>query len=392
MPSDNIMRFRAAPARGVTGEVDRKNGVIYGISVTTMGEALGHGVHLDEEFIDSTVKNGNAKPNGLKSRFGHPNMSSSAVGTLLGRVKNFRKDMSTGKARAVGDLHLTESAKSAPQGDLWTHVLDLAENDPDMFGTSIVFKAGNEYKRDEKGEKVYRYNRDGSYNEAYDNTESVTFIEQKELRADDVVDEPAANEGGLFSAFSEDQPAAVVTRFLDENPEVFELLKRDDIEEIFSAFRQRYEAHRPEPVTKPKEPIMAEKETNDQGRKDAVAELSSLKEAFPTDLAFAVKAFEEGKTVEQAKAARHDIIQKELAEANDKIAELSAKPVEAPAKAEGAKPVEHLEACLGEKKELSGKEKAEAKLKEFKAGGMSHNQAVVELAAKHPKLMDELNK
>jgi hypothetical protein len=387
MPNE-IMRFRAAPARGVTGKVDRENGVIYGLAVVTMGEALGHGVHLDDEFIDATVKNGNAKQNGLKSRFGHPNMSSSAVGTLLGRVKNFRRDDSSGTPIVRGDLHLTESAKTAPQGDLYTHVLDLAENDPDMFGTSIVFKAGDTYKRDEDGEKVYKYNRDGRYNEDYDRIDSVTFVEQKELRADDVVDEPAANAGGLFSAFSEEQPAAIVTRFLDENPEVFELLKRDDIEEIFSAFRSRYESYRT-PVTKQKEPeTMAEKENTDQGRSDAVAELKSLKEAFPTDLAFAVEAFEAGFSVEQAKAKRHDKIEQELSEANAKIEELSATPEVAPVQAEGADPVEHLEAGLGGEVELSEKEEAQSKYDAFIAEGGT----TTEFAAKFPKLIDELNK
>lgn len=390
----DIMRFRAAPARGIDGKVDRDKGIIHGIAVVTMGEAKGHGVSLDEEFIDATVKNGNTLPNGLKSRFGHPNMSSSAVGTLLGRVKNFRKEVENGVPIARGDLHLTESAKTAPQGDLYTHVLDLAEHDPDQFGTSIVFERGDTYKRNEEGEKVGQFNQDGTHNSDYSEIEGPEFVEQKSLRADDVVDEPAANPNGLFSAFSAGQPAAVVTQFLDENPDVFELLKSEDIESIFSAFRARYESYKADkngqaPTNPKKEPIMAEDNNKDQGRDVTVAELTSLKKAFPTDLAFAVEAFEAGKSVEQAKAERHDVLQEQLSEAKAEIVELS-KP-EAP-EAEGTKPVEHLEAGLGENVELSKKEQAEAKIAEFQANGMTENQAVVELAAKHPDLIDELNK
>ena len=387
----DVMRFRAAPARGIDGKVDRDKGIIHGIAVVTMGEAKGHGVSLDEEFIDATVKNGNNIPKGLKSRFGHPNMSSSAVGTLLGRVKNFRKEVENGVPIARGDLHLTESAKTAPQGDLYTHVLDLAEHDPDQFGTSIVFERGDTYKRNKEGEKVGRFNQDGTRNSDYSEIEGPEFVEQKALRADDVVDEPAANPNGLFSAFSADQPAAVVTQFLDENPDVFELLKSEDIESIFSAFRARYESYKADkgqvPTNTKEEPIMAEDKNKDQGRDVAVAELTSLKKAFPSDLAFAVEAFEAGKSVEQAKAERHDILQEQLIEAKAQIAELSKAP-EAPEKVEGTLPVDHLEAGLGDGPvELSAQDKFDAFKEE---SGLDHNAAVTAFAKNHPQLIDEL--
>lgn len=401
MPQSKTMRFRAAPARGVSGQVDREKGIIHGIAVVTMGEARGHGVFLDEEFIDETVKNGNNLPKGLKSRFGHPNMSSSAVGTLLGRVKNFRKDMESGVPIARGDLHLTESAKSAPGGDLYTHVLDLAENDPDQFGTSIVFERGNVYKRDNSGNKIFRYDQDGTRNNEYENTVSNEYVEQKTLRADDVVDEPAANPDGLFSMFSSGQPAAIVTQFLDENPDIWEMFKDENVEDVISAFRDRYAAYKelhtePNKTTKEPETMADENKNADQGRVETVAELASLETAFPNDLNFAVASFKAGKTVEQAKAEYCDTLTEQLSAAKEEIAELKTQLSEKPdttVEAEGADPVEHLEAGLQDSDKKNTDDTAESKFSAFKKeSGLEGNAAVVAFREKHPELIDELNK
>jgi len=402
------MALRAAPAKGVVGEVDRENGIIHGLAIVTMGEARGHGVHLDEEFVDETVKNVNKQKSGIKSRFGHPNMSSSAVGTYLGQVKNAWKDTSGKFPVARGDLHLSESSKKAPQGDLWEYVMSMAEEDPEAFGTSIVFDRGNVYKRDDKGGKVYRYNRDGSYNREYQKVESKEYVEQKRLRGDDVVDEPAANPAGLFSA---DQPAAVVTQFLDENPEIWTMLQEDDVEEIFSAFKERYEFHRNQasehetPATNTQEPKqMEEQEKKTATHEQTVAQLSSLKGAFPKDLEFAVDSFEKGLTVEQAKAAYCDKLQTENDQLSAKVAELEAEIAESDKdeeeaetkpegfEAEGTNPVGHVEAKLNKGKAKTKKEEAEAKLEEYKEGGLSFNESVVKLSKSHPELIDELNK
>jgi len=112
----------------------------------------------------------------------------------------------------IADLHLSETAKNAPAGDLHTYVLDMAENEPDMFGTSIVFSPGEKYyRKNAEGEKVYE-GEDG-----FDEIGGKQFAEIRKLHACDAVDEPAANDG-LFSAFSGDSLAAQVTEFLDLNP------------------------------------------------------------------------------------------------------------------------------------------------------------------------------
>lgn len=180
--------------------VDREAGIIYGYSVISMGPALGHDMEVDSTTLDQVVQFGNASKSGIKSRFDHPNASNTSMGTFLGRTKNFRKS----GARVIGDLHLSESAKEAPQGDLYSYVLGLAERDPEAFGASIVFEGKAEQqlddegssKKDSKGHPLPRLAR----------------VER--LLASDVVDDPAANPGGMFE-HGEHSLATKITAFLN---------------------------------------------------------------------------------------------------------------------------------------------------------------------------------
>jgi len=121
----------------------------------------------------------------------------------------------------------------------------MAKNEPDMFGTSIVFTPGNTYRRDEKGEKILV---SGEF-DAIDG--DPVFVECAELHACDTVDEPAANEG-LFSRFSNETIAGQMTEFLDLNPTVWgAIMENPSILEVLSKygnkldeFINRYRAYR----------------------------------------------------------------------------------------------------------------------------------------------------
>jgi hypothetical protein len=202
--------LQAAPV----GDIDNDKGIIKGVSVCTVGEAKGHGVNLDREFIQRVTEFGNAKRSGLKARFGHPNMCSTALGTFIGRFKNFR----TEGAQTLADLYLSNEAKNTPHGDLYGYVLGMATNEPDMFGTSIVFTPGQLYQRDDEGQKVL------VADEFAADTDIPLYVECKELHACDTVDEPAANEG-LFSRFSNETVAGQITEFLDLHPQVWDALQ-----------------------------------------------------------------------------------------------------------------------------------------------------------------------
>jgi hypothetical protein len=201
----------SAPA----GNIDKENGIIQGITIARIGPAKGHGGFIDRTFLLQIVDNAASKPAGIKARFGHPNMCSSALGTYLGRFKNY--SYSGDKVNA--DLYLDNTARITPDGDLFTYVLQMAEQNPDMFGASIVFEIAESVFLQEQidGKEVEK-----------------EYFRLRELRATDIVDEPAATEG-LFSANSF---PAIATQFLDENPQILELIfsKPDSITEFLNNY------------------------------------------------------------------------------------------------------------------------------------------------------------
>jgi hypothetical protein len=95
----------------------------------------------------------------------------------------------------------------------------MAEKNPDMFGASIVFEIADSVfiKEDMDGKEVEK-----------------EYFRLKDLRATDIVDEPAATEG----LFSVDSFPAIATQFLDENPEILDLIfsKPDSVSEFLTNY------------------------------------------------------------------------------------------------------------------------------------------------------------
>ncbi|MFA7184594.1 MAG: hypothetical protein WC082_06875, partial [Victivallales bacterium] len=221
--------FSTGYLKAKPGNVDLEKGIITDVKVCTEGEALGHGVHLDSEFISNVTKFGNERKQGLKARFGHPSMCSTSLGTFLGRYKNFRTEKTVRENGdeadvSVADLYLSNEARSTPNGDLYSYVCGMAQNEADMFGTSIVYEPGKEYRKDKDGNKWYRVGYK-SYSDGKGNVEDgeelseELYVECNELFACDCVDDPAANDG-LFSRFSNETVAGQISEFLDMNPQV----------------------------------------------------------------------------------------------------------------------------------------------------------------------------
>jgi hypothetical protein len=182
-------------------QIDRDNGIIKGVTVARIGPARGHGGEIDKTFLLQLVEQANLSKAGIKARFGHPNMCSTALGTYLGRFHNYSFN---GNA-VTADLHLDPSSKTSPNGNLFDYVLTMAETNPDMFGASIAFEsdAFDTAEIESEGTK-----------------KTVNLFRLKELRATDIVDDPAAT-NGLFSA---DTLPGQATAFLDQNPELTELI------------------------------------------------------------------------------------------------------------------------------------------------------------------------
>jgi hypothetical protein len=226
-------RFRSGVSRGMAKqgrhEVDRENKVIFGFSVMTIGECLGHDCYADETTLKQIVEFGNAPPNGVKTRFTHPGMSSDGMGKFLGRDKNFYIEGN----QVFADKHLSPRAFKTPSGDLGTYVMDLAESDPDMFGTSVVIKQSVEHQ----------LNADGTRKKDATGKPLLPLLRVKKLFAVDVVDDPAANPGGFFSAASDapDWAARQATEVMDR---LFGDASADVVQARVNDFMNRYLANK----------------------------------------------------------------------------------------------------------------------------------------------------
>jgi hypothetical protein len=108
------------------------------------------------------------------------------------------------------DLHLSEASKDAPQGDLYTYTLALAEKDPEAFGASMVFD----------GKAETRFNEDGTPQRDANGKPLPRLARVEKLYASDVVDDPAANPDGLFSAEESlaEKCSAFLNRWAENTP------------------------------------------------------------------------------------------------------------------------------------------------------------------------------
>lgn len=224
--------------------IEPDKGIIRGVKVCSEGEIRGHGVYANAKFIRDVTRHGKEHAVGVKARFGHPNMCATALGTYIGRYKNYRTKIeeteSGDRHHSIADLHLDETSKNLPKlGNAWEYVMKLAQTSPDMFGNSIVFTPG-------ESDIVKIKNEDGSEIKR----EEVTI---EALHATDLVDEPAAVEG-LFSRFADEDMAMQVTLFLDQHPEVYDLaVNHPDIVDTFLKKYEQYKLKKQQMTDKSKE-------------------------------------------------------------------------------------------------------------------------------------------
>jgi hypothetical protein len=202
--------LRTAKAAPRVGQVDRfggwhQAGLIAGVSVLTRGEVQGHELWVDAHMLTQVADAINAHRDGIKSRFTHPGLSDDGLGKVVGRVTNARVQDN----HVVADLHMMQSAHETPDGDLAEYVMRLAEEDPGVFGLSIVFRP------DEEAEQAFvaAHTVDGAFRSPDpDNHNHWPHARVATLHAVDFVDEPAANPNGLFHR---DDAGERVFAFLD---------------------------------------------------------------------------------------------------------------------------------------------------------------------------------
>lgn len=147
--------------------VDKANGVIYGVSVITVGEAEGHDLWIDKTTLSQVCGQGRQFSDGIKVKLKHDDKGKeqSPVHAIVGSLKNFRVKGD----KTIADFHLL---KTDPNFD---KIVEMSESIPQEFGLSVAF-SGTPEKIDEK-----------------------KFARCEELYSVDLTDDPAANPDGLFS-------------------------------------------------------------------------------------------------------------------------------------------------------------------------------------------------
>ena len=342
------------------GKIDEENEVLHDVQITLEGEALGHGVWLDREFCEAVAEQGNATGDvGLKVRYGHPAMCSDAIGTELGRAKNFRVvdldrtvDGQTVKAAGVvADVYLLKSAHAAPQGDIAKHVIETAKEDPGQFGQSIVFTYsdwvvkdadGNRHSYKEEVQEPYdkwcEENPDASWNEAIakgnelyqdwfgKSADGKVYAVLGKLHGSDFTDTPAATDG-IFSTGTLAEEAEMM---LAEHPQIVELLEKHpkSVVEFLerTGLDKKLESARLSGLQAAKDKELAEMSAKYK------ADLAEQKARFEAELAEndnaqAVALTERDERIKNLQADI-DAKQKALAEAQTKAEQLSAKCAE----------------------------------------------------------------
>ena len=207
-------------------------GIIHDVVMVQEGEAKGHDVHLDSEFINDIVKydQKHFSDRGLKARFGHPGASSETMGTQLGIFKNFRHRVEAGKSQAIADLHLLEASEYSPthQG-MRSWVLKMAEEQPDFMMSSIVFQGSGYYQRDPDGKKhkleiAYTEDHD-RYLKGYKAELGPIFIGLGDHYYTDLVEAGAATENLFSNQVNPHLFVAQADQFLYDHPELKEFIQ-----------------------------------------------------------------------------------------------------------------------------------------------------------------------
>lgn len=238
MPNQTKKWFKSNPtAVGTEAKFDREAGTIKDVVLCRVGPAKGHGVWLEQSFIEDVANYGktNHETHGLKSRFGHPAMSDTTMGTQLGFYKNFR----IRGEEAIADYQVLEAAKNSKNGNMWEWLFDMAEEKPDHVMNSIVFSPAGQYQIDDKGKKRWTWvskvgrkkglNSDPDWN--YDPNKK-TYVALGDLYFADMVEQGAATES-LFSAqFNQDKFAVMAHEFLNEHTGLDNFLKENPTEAL----------------------------------------------------------------------------------------------------------------------------------------------------------------
>lgn len=174
------MYYKSREDLGSKIQVDKTEGILREVVIVEEGVDKSRG-YFSTDFLKALVRAGNTQEKGVKCRFEHPNSYKNSLGTFLGRYKNFRfLSKENQSSKVVADLYLdeiTQKTQISGQGiSMWDYVLQMASQNPDMLGNSIVFEGKTQKEQKEVGGDLIE----------------VESYELSRFIASDLVDMPAA--------------------------------------------------------------------------------------------------------------------------------------------------------------------------------------------------------
>ena len=144
------------------------NMTLKGVSVLTTGMAKGHNLQIDSTTLEQVKKCAEAFKGGVKVNENH----GAGIGDIIGKLTNFRIEQSGDQQKLLADLTFLKSRQERAK-----YYMDLASEIPDAFGISISFSG-----------------------ESQMNGQDFDLARCSELYSADLVQHPASNPTGLFSA------------------------------------------------------------------------------------------------------------------------------------------------------------------------------------------------
>ena len=309
-------------------------GIIRNVSMIERGEALGHEGWIDHVFLKQVCDAVNnldgqeKRRNGLKSRHSHPSESADGTGRLLGR---FVGPARIENDKVIADLHIAKAAHKSPEGNLANYYFELADSSPEDIGASIVFRHDHDAERE-----FYRENYAeglGFVSPDKDNENNYPHCRLSTLKACDMVDDPAANSGGMFSTKFDEIPEAA-DRFMayligSESEEPESSMFGVDAGRARAYVARYLDRHGLTIVEKENEEMSKETTTDtpqkseEQIRSEYRSELKKYSDTFGADRG--VKYFNENKTWTEALEADREELKKQLAAKDAEIEELGEK-------------------------------------------------------------------
>lgn len=258
-------QFGFAAIAPTQGSINREAGTMAGVSLISVGEALGHGAYVDEDSIDTALAALNRVGGGLPAYITHRGaLFDDRLTREIGMFSGFRAEGEQLKA----DFTAFDSFKE-DESRKFNRLFEMAEKMPERFGLSIVFSAAMAWATP-----------DGDVPGSMDQPEMALFefpsVRVIEVNSADFVDTPAANQRGLFSQIDTKTLSKMTKAELTEKYESIEAEKVtlsarvDELEASASAFDAQIEDVKQLTASK------ADLETDLNSAKDKISEVLEL--------------------------------------------------------------------------------------------------------------------